>query len=112
VQSQASIRDFIRVLRLRVARKLAFDQTRGRLFAVRQAGNFVDDNGLASIEYGATVVGAVLIMVSRPQRSWGRKSWINVVTINGQLPGHLPELIAHLKTPVEQCRKGIQKEIS
>src|SRR5260221_4288311 len=42
----------------RVAPELAFDQTRGRLFVVRLAGNFVDDNGLASIEFGADVLGA------------------------------------------------------
>jgi hypothetical protein len=41
----------------------AFDQTRGRLFVIRLAGNFVDDDGLASVEYGATVLGAFLIMV-------------------------------------------------
>ena len=47
----------------RVAPEMAFDQTRGRLFVIRLAGNFVDDDGLASIEYGATVLGAFLIMV-------------------------------------------------
>ena len=30
---------------------------------VRLAGNFVNDNGLASIEFGASVLGALLIMV-------------------------------------------------
>ena len=47
----------------RVSPELAFDQTRGRLFVVRLAGNFVDNNGLASIEFGASVLGASLIMV-------------------------------------------------
>ena len=81
----------------RVAPELAFDQTRGRLFVVRLAGNFVDDNGLASIEFGASVLGALLIMVLGHNECGAVKAAVDVVTKNAQLPGHLPELIAHLK---------------
>src|SRR5580704_16560774 len=47
----------------RVSPELAFDQSRGLLFVIRLAGNFVDDNGLASAEYGVAVLGASLIVV-------------------------------------------------
>jgi len=57
----------------RVAPELAFDQTRGRLFVVRLAGNFVDDNGLATIEYGATV-RRLFDHGLRPQRMRGPES--------------------------------------
>jgi carbonic anhydrase len=89
----------------RVAPELAFDQTRGRLFVVRLAGNFVDDNGLASIEFGASVLGASLIMVLGHNECGAVKAAVDVVTKNAQLPGHLPELIAHLKAPVEKAQK-------
>ena len=75
----------------RVAPELAFDQSRGRLFVIRLAGNFVDDNGLASIEFGATVLGAFLIMVLGHNECGAVKAAVDVVTKNAQLPGHLPE---------------------
>ena len=89
----------------RVAPEMAFDQTRGRLFVIRLAGNFVDDDGLASIEYGATVLGAFLIMVLGHNECGAVKAAVDVVTKNAQLPGHLPELIAHLKAPVEKAQR-------
>jgi carbonic anhydrase len=75
------------------------------LFVVRLAGNFVDDNGLASIEYGTIVLGASLIMVLGHDQCGALKAAVDVVTKNAQLPGHLPELIANLKAPVEQAQK-------
>ena len=87
----------------RVSPELAFDQTRGRLFVVRVAGNFVDENGLASIEFGASVLGASLIMVLGHDQCGAIKGAIDVVTKNAQLPGHLPSLVAHLKAPVEKA---------
>jgi carbonic anhydrase len=47
----------------RVAPELAFDQGPGDLFVVRVAGNFVTDDGLASLEHGAAVLGIKLILV-------------------------------------------------
>jgi len=47
----------------RVAPELAFDQGPGDLFVVRVAGNFVNEDGLASLEYGSLVLGVPLIMV-------------------------------------------------
>jgi carbonic anhydrase len=64
----------------RVAPELAFDQTRGRLFVVRLAGNFVDDNGLASIEFGAAVLGAFLIMILGHNECGALKAAVDVVT--------------------------------
>jgi carbonic anhydrase len=47
----------------RIAPELAFDQGPGDLFVVRVAGNFVTTDGLASLEFGAAVLGTKLIMV-------------------------------------------------
>jgi carbonic anhydrase len=89
----------------RVAPELAFDQSRGRLFVIRLAGNFVDDNGLASVEYGAAVLGASLIVVLGHSECGAIKSTIDVITKNKELPGHLPKLVSYLKPPVEQALK-------
>jgi carbonic anhydrase len=89
----------------RVSPELAFDQSRGRLFVIRLAGNFVDDNGLASAEYGAAVLGASLIVVLGHSECGAIKSTIEVITKNKELPGHLPQLVSYLKPPVEQALK-------
>jgi carbonic anhydrase len=89
----------------RVSPELAFDQSRGRLFVIRLAGNFVDDNGLASAEYGAAVLGASLIVVLGHSECGAIKATIDVLTKNKELPGHLPTLVSYLKPPVEQALK-------
>jgi carbonic anhydrase len=71
----------------------------------RVAPDFVDDNGLASIEFGAAVLGAFLIMILGHNECGALKAAVDVVTKNAQLPGHLPELVAHLKAPVEKAQK-------
>jgi carbonic anhydrase len=88
----------------RVSPELAFDQSRGRLFVVRVAGNFVDDNGLASIEYGAAVLGATLVMVLGHTSCGAIKATIDVVTKGATLPGHLPGLVDNLKPAVEKAQ--------
>jgi carbonic anhydrase len=87
----------------RVAPELAFDQSRGRLFVIRLAGNFVDDNGLASAEYGAAVLGAQLIVVLGHAECGAIKAAIEVITKKKVLPGHLPRLISYLEPPVKQA---------
>ena len=89
-----------------MAPELAFDQTRGRLFVVRLAGNFVDTNGLASIEYGASVLGASLIVVLGHTECGAVKAAVDVVTKGTKLPGHLPRMIGYLKESVERARSG------
>jgi carbonic anhydrase len=89
----------------RVSPELAFDQSRGRLFVIRLAGNFVDDSGLASAEYGIVVLGASLIVVLGHSECGAIKSTIDVITKNKELPGHLPSLVSYLKPPVEQALK-------
>src|SRR5262249_42062343 len=84
--------------------ELAFDQSRGRLFVVRVAGNFVDDNGLASLEFGAAVLGAQLVMVLGHTNCGAIKAAIDVVTKGTTLPGHLPGLVENLKPAVEKAQ--------
>ena len=88
----------------RVSPELAFDQSRGRLFVVRIAGNFADENGVASLEYAASVLGTSLIMVLGHTECGAIKAAIDVVTKGASLPGHLPGLVSYLKPPVENVR--------
>jgi carbonic anhydrase len=71
----------------RVAPEFAFDQSRGRLFVVRLAGNLADENGLASIEFGASVLGASLVVVLGHTGCGAIKS---TVATGGREPKRLP----------------------
>ena len=85
----------------RVAPELAFDQGPGELFVVRVAGNFVNDDGLASLEYGVAVLGMPLIMVLGHSACGAVSAAIKVMQEGTTLPGHLPELVAAIKPAVE-----------
>lgn len=81
----------------RVAPELLFDQAPGDLFVVRVAGNVVDIDLLASLEYGVQFLGVPLIVVLGHSSCGAVDAAIKVVKANAQLPGHLPELIAAIK---------------
>lgn len=89
----------------RLAPELAFDQGAGELFVVRVAGNFVNEDGLASLEYGSLVLGSQLIMVLGHTNCGAVSSTINVVKNNTQLPGHLPSLIDAIRPAVLAAQK-------
>jgi carbonic anhydrase len=88
----------------RVSPELVFDQNPGDLFVVRLAGNFVDDDGLASLEYGVKFLGAPLVMVLGHSSCGAVDAAIKVLDQNLELPGHLPELIDSIKPAVERAK--------
>lgn len=88
----------------RVAPELAFDEGPGELFVVRLAGNFVNDDGLASLEYGAKFLGTPLIMVLGHSNCGAVDAAIKVLKDNAKLPGHLPELVNSIKPAVEKAK--------
>lgn len=85
----------------RVAPELAFDQGPGELFVVRLAGNFVNDDGLASLEYGARFLGIPLVMILGHSGCGAVDATIKVVQDNVVLPGHLPDLVGSIRPAVE-----------
>lgn len=85
----------------RVAPEFAFDQGAGELFVCRVAGNFVNTDGLASLEYGVKVLGVPLIMVLGHTNCGAISATIKVVQENVTLPGHLPDLVNALKPGIE-----------
>jgi carbonic anhydrase len=88
----------------RVAPELAFDQARGQLFVVRVAGNFVNEDGLASLEYTTKILGTPLIMVLGHTQCGAVAATIDVVKKNAQLPGHLPTLVRAIKPAIDKAR--------
>lgn len=90
----------------RVAPELAFDQGAGDLFVVRVAGNFVNEDGLASLEFGAAVLQSPLILVLGHTSCGAIAATIDVVKNGTQLPGHLPSLVNAIRPAVEEAQKA------
>lgn len=90
----------------RVAPEYVFDQAPGRVFVVRVAGNFVDEDGLASMEYAVGHLGVPVIMVLGHSSCGALTAAVEVEEKHTALPGHLPGLVAHLRTPVQTALAG------
>jgi carbonic anhydrase len=84
----------------RVAPELLFDQSPGDVFVVRLAGNFLNEDGFASLEYAVKFLGAPLVMVLGHTNCGAVDAAIKVVKEGIELPGHLPELIESIKPAV------------
>ncbi len=105
VTSQAPFASILSCADSRVAPELAFDRGPGELFVVRVAGNFVNEDGLASLEYGAEVLGSQLILVLGHSNCGAVDATIKVVETKAQLPGHLPSLIDAIRPAVLAAQK-------
>jgi len=84
----------------RVAPELLFDQGPGALFVVRVAGNFINEDGLASLEYGAAVLGIKLIVVLGHSACGAVDATIKSIQDNTLPPGHLPSLVNAIRPAV------------
>jgi len=89
----------------RVGPEFAFDSGRGDLFVVRVAGNFANDENLASLEYGVAVLNTPLVMVLGHSSCGAIVSTIKSIDSKTTLPGHLPSLVSAL-TPAVNAARG------
>lgn len=89
----------------RVAPELLFDQGPGALFVVRVAGNFINEDGLASLEYGAAVLGIKLIVVLGHSSCGAVGATISSIQDNILPPGHLPSLVNAIRPSVYEVMK-------
>lgn len=96
-QSQAPFAAILGCADSRVAPELAFDQDPGDLFVVRVAGNFVTQDGLASLEYGAKVLGTKLIMVLGHSNCGAVNATVSALQQPTSFPGHIGQLVEAMK---------------
>jgi len=89
----------------RIAPEYAFDSGRGDLFVCRLAGNFANDDSVASLEYGVAVLGVPLILVLGHDACGAVDATIKSLKDDKPLPGHLPSLVAAL-TPAVKAVSG------
>ena len=67
---------------------------RGDLFVCRVAGNFANDDTVASMEYAVAVLGAPLILVLGHDSCGAVDATIKSLKDDKPPPGHIPSLVA------------------
>jgi len=85
----------------RVAPEYAFDSGRGDLFVVRVAGNFAEEDGIASFEYAVKFLGTTLLVVLGHDKCGAVSAAISTVKDGAEMPGHLPHLVDHIAPAVK-----------
>ncbi len=88
----------------RVPVELIFDQTIGHLFVTRVAGNVVTPEIMASLEYGAAVLGTEVILVMGHANCGAVKA-----TIQGkEVPGQISALFPHIQPADDQAGPNLE----
>jgi carbonic anhydrase len=87
----------------RVSPELVFDQGPGDLFAVRVAGNYMNVDNLASLEYGVEVLGVPLIMVLGHTNCGAVSAVLKSTQKSEPLPGHIFMIVDALQSGVEKA---------
>src|SRR5258705_7145090 len=82
----------------RIAPEYAFDSGRGDLFVCRVAGNFANDDTIASMEYAVAILGTPLIMELGHDACGAVDATIKSLKGKTKLPGHLHSLVPNLNT--------------
>jgi carbonic anhydrase len=87
----------------RVPTELIFDQSIGHIFVTRVAGNVATNDMIASLEYGAAVLGTKAIVVMAHSNCGAAKAAIAGQSVPGQISGLYP----YLRGAVEQSGPDI-----
>lgn len=85
----------------RVSPNFCFDEERGDLFVNRLAGNYVNADMIANIEYGVAVLGASLIMVLGHTDCGAIKAAVKARKEGTDFPGHIQLITTALSAAVK-----------
>jgi carbonic anhydrase len=88
----------------RIAAEFCFDAALGDVFVCRVAGNFANDDIVASLEYAVAVLKTPLIMVLGHDSCGAVEATIKSVNDGTTLPGHLPALVSAIRPAVEAVK--------
>jgi carbonic anhydrase len=94
----------------RISPEFCFNEERGDLFVTRVAGNFVNTDILASLEYGTAVLGAPLIMVLGHTSCGAIGAAVKAYTQNTAFPGHIQALTTALAPAVRTASENAKGE--
>jgi carbonic anhydrase len=88
----------------RVPVELLFDQTIGHIFVTRVAGNFAATEIIASLEYGAAVLGTKVILVLGHSGCGAVKATIAAK----EVPGQISALFSYIQPAVDQAGPNLE----
>jgi carbonic anhydrase len=88
----------------RVPVELIFDQTIGHIFVTRVAGNFAASEIIASLEYGAAVLGTKVIVVLGHSGCGAVKATIQAK----EVPGQISALFSYIQPAVDQAGPNLE----
>ena len=95
----------------RVAPELIFDQGPGELFVIRVAGNFISEEGLATLEFGVAALGIKTIMVLSHTACGAVDATIASIRDHELPPGHLPSLVNAIRPAVYEVIDSAPDEL-
>jgi carbonic anhydrase len=88
----------------RVPVEMIFDQSIGHIFVTRVAGNVVTPEIIASLEYGAAVLGTKVILVMGHTSCGAVKATIQAK----EVPGQISALYPHIQPAVDQAGSNLE----
>ena len=88
----------------RVPIELVFDQSIGHIFVTRIAGNIATSEIIASLEYGAGVLGTKVILVM----GHGGCGAVKATIQSKEVPGQISALYPHIQPAVDQARPNLE----
>lgn len=91
----------------RVPVELVFDQSIGHLFVTRVAGNIASSDIIASLEYGAVVLGTKVIMVM----GHGNCGAVTAAIAAKAVPGQISALYRYIRPAVDQAGADLDATI-
>lgn len=91
----------------RVPVELIFDQSIGHIFVTRVAGNIATSAMIASLEYGAAVLGTRVILVLGHANCGAVKASIEAKAVPGQISGLYP----YIRPAVDQAGSDLNEAI-
>jgi carbonic anhydrase len=94
----------------RVPVELIFDQTIGHIFVSRVAGNFITSEIIATLEYGAQVLGTKVILVMGHGSCGAVEAAIkaNTTVPVPQFPGQISALFPHIQPALDQVGTDLE----
>ena len=88
----------------RVPVEIVFDQTIGHIFVTRVAGNVITPEIIASLEYGAAVLGTKVILVMGHSNCGAVKAAIQGKAV----PGQISALFPHIQPAIDQAGPNLE----
>lgn len=107
-QAQAPFAAVLTCADSRVPVEILFDQGLGDVFVVRNAGNVVSSEEMASLEFGTLVLGARVLVVLGHSSCGAVKATI----AGGAVPGQISTIYQHIRPAVDQAGPDLDRVIA